>query len=271
MYQTARIDPRSWYYVPSKSTGRRPDVRGERCQWSKTSRVEPFLFSEQPPSWGRLRSLAELRHLLLPLPLPRVNFANFLLSNWAGYIAPGSSGEFTTATASWVEPSVTCLNDNDLYAPWVGIDGYGDQTVEQTGVQTACSTGKPVYSAWYEMYPKAPKYYSNPVSANDAFMATVTSTGSSFTMTIKDMTKGWTETTTKINATAENASAEAVIEAPGGYPAITSVNFTGVKFDGKALDTYTLVKSKSDSGPGTTLYKPTAITNGDDFSIVPKT
>jgi hypothetical protein len=200
-----------------------------------------------------------------------VAFGDFLTSNWAGYIAPGSNGQFTTVTASWVEPSVTCLKDADLYAPWVGIDGYGDTTVEQTGVQTACSTGSPKYSAWYEMYPAAPVYYSNPVSANDAFTATVTSSGSSFTLTIKDTTKGWTKTTTKTLSSAEHLSAEAVIEAPGGYPAITAVNFTGVKFDGAELDTYTLVKTKSDSGPGTTLYKPTKITNGDDFSIVPKT
>jgi hypothetical protein len=200
-----------------------------------------------------------------------VQFGDFFKSNWAGYIAPGSTGQFTTAKASWVEPTVRCLKDSDLYAPWVGIDGDGDGTVEQTGVQTACSTGSPKYSAWYEMYPKAPVYYSNPVSANDSFTATVTSTGSSFTLTMKDNTKGWTETTTKKLSSADHLSAEAVIEAPGGYPAITAVNFTGVKFDGAALDTYTLVKSKSDSGAGTTLYKPTKITNGDDFSIVPKT
>ncbi len=201
---------------------------------------------------------------------PHPGFGDFLLTNWAGYIAPGSSGQFTTVTASWVEPPVTCLNDNDLYAPWVGIDGFGNETVEQTGVQTACSTGSPVYSAWYEMYPKPPKYYTNPISANDAFTATVTYSGSSFTLTIKDKTKGWSETTTKKDSSAEDASGEAVIEAPGGYPGITAVNFTGVEFDGVALDTYSLVKSKSDSGPGTTIYKPTTITDGDDFSVVPK-
>jgi hypothetical protein len=200
---------------------------------------------------------------------PHVGYGDFLLSNWAGYIAPGRDGQFTTVTASWVEPSVTC-HGSDLYAPWVGIDGYGDDTVEQTGVQTACSGRSASYAAWYEMYPASPVYYSNPVSANDSFTATVTSSGKSYTLTMKDNTKGWSETTTKSLSSAEGASAEAVIEAPGGYPGITAVNFTGVKFDGAALDTYSLVKSKSDSGSGTTVYKPTKITDGDDFSIVPK-
>ncbi|MGO9344487.1 MAG: G1 family glutamic endopeptidase [Acidimicrobiales bacterium] len=202
--------------------------------------------------------------------VPRVAYGDFLLSNWAGYIAPGSSGQFTTVTASWVEPAVTC-HHSDLYAPWVGIDGYANMTVEQTGVQTECSGRSASYSAWYEMYPASPVYYSNPVSVNDAFTATVSSSGDTYTLKIEDVTKGWTETTTKSQSSAEGASAEAVIEAPGGYPGITSVNFTGVKFDGAALDTYSLVKSKSDSGPRTTVYKPTKITDGDDFSIVPKT
>jgi hypothetical protein len=112
-------------------------------------------------------------------------------------------------------------------------------------------------------------YYPDKISANDAFTATVSSSGSNFTLTIKDTTKGWTETTHS-TLSASHLSAEAVIEAPGGYPAITAVHFTGVEFDGAALDTYTLVKSKSDSGTGTTVYRPTRISNGDDFSIVPK-
>ena len=66
----------------------------------------------------------------------------FAGGNWGGYV---SFGSFTTATASWTEPSVTCNSTNDLFAPWVGIDGDGSSTVEQTGVATDCSSGRPVY------------------------------------------------------------------------------------------------------------------------------
>lgn len=200
---------------------------------------------------------------------PHVVYGRYTLSNWGGYVAPGSTGQFTTVTASWTEAAATCRNKNELYAPWVGIDGYGNGTVEQTGVQTACSTGSPVDSAWYEMYPAAPVYYSNTVKTGDKITATVTSSGTAFTLTISDTTRGWTKTTHSTLSSAKHASAEAVIEAPGGYPTLTSVDFTGVQFQNKALDTYSLVKLSTDTDSPVT-YKPTKITDTDDFKMVPK-
>src|SRR5205823_10300049 len=41
--------------------------------------------------------------------------------NWSGYVATGSG--FSSVSASWNEPGVSCNSSNDLYAPWVGIDG----------------------------------------------------------------------------------------------------------------------------------------------------
>jgi hypothetical protein len=154
--------------------------------------------------------------------------------NWAGYAATGSG--FKTITGSWVEPSVKCTADHDLYAPWLGIDGDGTQTVEQTGVQTSCASGKPVVSGWYEMYPAAPVYYSNAASIGDKFTASVTFTGgNSYKLVLKDVTKGWSHTVTK-SLSADNASAEAIIEAPGGFPSIPGgVHFTGIKVNGSLL------------------------------------
>ena len=100
--------------------------------------------------------------------------------NWGGYAAQGSG--FTSVSATWTEPSATCNSTNDLYAPWVGIDGYGSSTVEQTGVATDCSSGSPVDQAWYEMYPASPVYLSSssyPVRAGDVINASVTYSGSS--------------------------------------------------------------------------------------------
>jgi len=204
-----------------------------------------------------------------PAEAPHVVYGNFALSNWGGYVASESPESFTTATASWTEASATCRKKSELYAPWVGIDGYGTDTVEQTGVQTACSTGSPVDSAWYEMYPAAPVYYSNPVSTGDKITATVTASGDAYTMTISDITKGWTKTTVKSNPEAESASAEAVIEAPGGYPTLKAVKFTGVEFNGTPLDDFSLIKLETDTDSPVT-YTPTAIKNGDDFNMVPK-
>ncbi|MEV6829183.1 G1 family glutamic endopeptidase [Amycolatopsis sp. NPDC051102] len=190
----------------------------------------------------------------------------FAGGNWGGYV---SFGSFTTATASWTEPSVTCNSTNDLFAPWVGIDGDGSSTVEQTGVETDCSSGRPVYSAWYEMYPAAPVYYSVSVSAGDHITATVTRTATNtYRLDLSDTTKGWSKSTTK-SLTSRHASAEAIIESPtDSYPSISGgVKFTGVKFNGTNL------ASTSPSGldaddRGTYTWIPGAIgSDGQSFTI----
>ncbi|KAA9157121.1 hypothetical protein FPZ12_026190 [Amycolatopsis acidicola] len=197
---------------------------------------------------------------------PVFGATNFSGGNWGGYV---SFGSFTTATASWVEPSVTCNSSNDLFAPWVGIDGDGSSTVEQTGVATDCSSGSPVYQGWYEMYPAAPVYYDNPVSAGDQITATVTRTGTNtYQLALADTTKGWSKTTTK-SLSSQHSSAEAIIESPtDSYPGIDGgVKFTGVKFDGKNLaDTSPSGLDADDNGSNT--WSPSAIaSDGTDFTM----
>ena len=199
---------------------------------------------------------------------PRTNVGSDEISNWGGYVAHGET--FTSATASWTVPNVTCRTSGDLYAPWVGIDGDGTHTVEQTGVATDCQTGHPRHEAWYEMYPAAPVYYADPISTGDKITATVTANGTTFTLKITDKTKGWTEQVVKSLASAERATAEAVIEAPGGYPNIKSVNFTNVMFNGKKLGTFSqLVAYETQSG-SSTIYGPTAIKKQMNFKIKPE-
>jgi hypothetical protein len=167
--------------------------------------------------------------------------------NWAGYVASG--GTFTKVTGTWKEAVAKCTAKHDLFAPWLGLDGYGDETVEQTGVQTSCSSGKPVDSGWYEMYPAAPKYYSNPVSTGDTIKATVVfKGGSAYSLTLQDVTKGWTHTVRK-TLSAQNASAEAIIEAPGGFPGLPDgVTFSNVTVNGKTLSSFHPVKLTATGG-----------------------
>ncbi|MFF2144362.1 G1 family glutamic endopeptidase [Kitasatospora sp. NPDC058190] len=157
--------------------------------------------------------------------------------NWGGYAATGSG--FSSVSASWTEPDATCNSTNDLYAPWVGIDGYGSSTVEQTGVATDCSSGSPVNQAWYEMYPASPVYLSlssYPVSAGDHITASVTYAGSSrYTLKLTDSSRGWTYSTTK-SLSAQRTSAEVIIESPtGSYPDFGTLNFTSATVNGKSL------------------------------------
>jgi hypothetical protein len=160
--------------------------------------------------------------------------------NWGGYAATGSG--FTSVAASWTEANATCNSTDDLYAPWVGIDGYGSSTVEQTGVATDCSTGRPVHQAWYEMYPANPVYLSvssYPVSAGDHITAQVTYAGSNkYTLKLTDSSRGWTYTTTK-TLSARRVSAEVIIESPtGAYPNFGTLNFTSATVNGSALGSF---------------------------------
>lgn len=164
--------------------------------------------------------------------------------NWGGYAATGSG--FTSVSAKWTEPSASCESTNDLYAPWVGIDGYGTSTVEQTGVATDCSSGRPVDEPWYEMYPANPVYLNTstyPVSAGDVISASVTYVGSSrFTLKLSDTTRGWTYTTTKTLTSAKRRSAEVIIESPAGsYPDFGTLKFSSAMVNGSSLGSFSPV------------------------------
>jgi Peptidase A4 family len=163
-------------------------------------------------------------------------------TNWSGYAA--TSGTYTSVSASWTQPAGTCSRGDQYAAFWVGLDGYSSQTVEQTGSEVDCIGRTAEYYAWYEIYPQASVNYSNTVKAGDKFTATVTYEGSNeFSLSIKDITQGWSQTKTETLAGAARSSAEVIAEAPcctfsGGILPLTdfgTVSFTGSQADGSAL------------------------------------
>ncbi len=188
--------------------------------------------------------------------------------NWGGYAATGSG--FTSVKATWTEPAATCHSTSDLYAPWVGLDGYGSSTVEQTGVQTDCSSGSPVDSMWYEMYPANPVYPSTstyPVRAGDSITASVTYSGSTFTLVLKNNTRGWTFSIGKTLRSARRLSAEVIIESPTAhYPNFGTVSFSGCTVNGASLGSFSPVAM--DPSTGSTYEAHTsALSGGTAFSI----
>ena len=54
--------------------------------------------------------------------------------NWAGYAITSSAGSVTLVSGSFTVPTVSCSSSNAFAAFWVGIDGFNDNTVEQTGI-----------------------------------------------------------------------------------------------------------------------------------------
>ena len=103
---------------------------------------------------------------------PNHKISHSTSSNWAGYSA--INGRYTTVSASWKQPTASCTSQTTYSSFWVGLDGDGSNTVEQTGTSADCSGGTPRYYAWYEMYPKYPTNLRNPVQPGDAMSASVT-------------------------------------------------------------------------------------------------
>jgi Peptidase A4 family len=175
-------------------------------------------------------------------------------TNWSGYAATGSSGAFNAVSASWVQPTATCSSGDQYSAFWVGLDGYSSNTVEQTGTEVDCSGRTAEYSAWYEMYPAYPVYFSNTVHAGDQFTGSVTyqpGTGTAtgtFTITLHDITAGWTGTTSQALASAVRSSAEVIAEAPSSGSSgrvLPMTNFGTVNFSGATVNTTTNLCSAS--------------------------
>ena len=65
--------------------------------------------------------------------------------NWSGYAAHGKT--YTKISASWVEPTGHCTSSRTFSSFWVGLDGFGSRTVEQTGSEVDCAGGQASTSA----------------------------------------------------------------------------------------------------------------------------
>ncbi len=159
-------------------------------------------------------------------------------SNWAGYAATGSAGQFTSVSGSWTQPAGQCGGGNQYAAFWVGLDGYSSSTVEQTGSEVDCIRGVAQYYAWYELYPGASLNFPNPVRPGDHFTASVSYTGGNqFQLTLADISRGWTQTLTKTLAGAARSSAEIITEAPSStFRTLPLTNFGTVGFTGATVN-----------------------------------
>jgi hypothetical protein len=191
---------------------------------------------------------------------PRIKGAtNSTSTNWSGYAVTGTT--FTDVKGSWVQPAANCSataasptngkgNGNghgsgggggstgkaqSTYSSfWVGLDGYSSNTVEQTGTDADCSGTTPVYYGWYEFYPAFPINFANPVSPGDTINAEVAVSGATVTITLQDVTQGWTQRATQSSSGYALSSAEWVAEAPSSGKVLPLANFGTVNFGNAA-------------------------------------
>lgn len=201
---------------------------------------------------------------------PAAHRVNSTSSNWAGYAATGRT--FTSVSASWVQPSVSCGSQTTYSSFWVGIDGDGSNSVEQTGTEADCSGGRAYYSSWYEMYPAYPVNYSNTVRAGDHFTAKVSESGGTFTLTLSDLTQGWTKTTTKSGSGDKLASAEVIAEAPSSSSGVLplsnfgTASFSSAMANGQAIGNFSPDRITMASG-SVTKATTSSLSGGESFSV----
>ncbi len=168
---------------------------------------------------------------------PRIRNKDGTSTNWSGYAIETSlinprNNAVTDVVGSWVVPTVTCTNTNTYSSAWVGIDGYSDNSVEQTGTEQDCINGLPRYYAWYEMYPK-PSYLVNlSINVGDVMKAEVKFLQrNKFQLILTDVTTGRYFLTVQ-NSNANRQSAEWVMEAPWSGGTLPLANFGTVNFSG---------------------------------------
>ena len=141
--------------------------------------------------------------------------------NWSGYANDNSGGNvYQKISGSWTEPALTCTNEDQIAAFWVGLDGFNGSTVEQDGTLAQCFEGTAFYYSWWEMYPTNSIQVVANVSPGDKLKSSVSFAGSKYTLTVTDSTtpSASFKETEKCGSgqTCSNASAEWIAERPSG-------------------------------------------------------
>jgi len=133
-------------------------------------------------------------------------------SNWSGYAITGSG--FTAVTGHWTVPTVAKTTKATFSSNWVGIDGFNNSSLIQTGTEQDYYSGAAHYNAWWEILPAAEtRINSITVHPGDRMTASITrgSTGK-WTITISDSKGG--SFTTQQSYSGARTSAEWIEEAP---------------------------------------------------------
>ena len=101
-----------------------------------------------PSGAGALSLVLQPRRVVSSAPQGAVAAAaGWESSNWSGY-AETSSSPYTSVSGQWTVPTVTGPNGS-YSAAWVGIDGFNNSSLIQTGTEQDYSNGSGQYSAWW--------------------------------------------------------------------------------------------------------------------------
>jgi hypothetical protein len=174
-------------------------------------------------------------HLVTNARLPRTVLPHLAKNatvdsqNWSGYAAVAKSNvALRYAQTTFTVPSINCSavqigSGGQTYAAeWVGLDGFNSSTVEQTGVDSFCTSagGTATNQAWYEMFPLDPVVFSGVNPGDTIFVAVYYNKSTNqFQLNLRDETTGANMETSQpcpTGSTCDRNSAEVIEEDPGG-------------------------------------------------------
>ena len=157
---------------------------------------------------------------------------------WAGYIVTSDledhNKQVIGINASWTVPRIGVFSSDAFSSAWIGIGGYSDKTLIQTGTEHDSVNGEEYYSAWHEMLPdKAIRTNTMNISPGDVITASITlidSDMNQWAIRIHDVTSGQGFYRTFIY-NSSRLSAEWVVERPHVNEEVTRLaNFGTITF-----------------------------------------
>jgi hypothetical protein len=154
-------------------------------------------------------------------------------SNWSGYALAGT---YSRITGTWIVPKVNpAVAVVTTYAStWIGLDGFANRNLIQTGTESDVINGVVHYDAWWEILPAAERVIPKmTVSPGDHMTASISNgSGKKWTINLTDTTSGAVFTVTR-NYKGLGASAEWIVERPQvGRTLATLSNFGTTVFAG---------------------------------------
>jgi hypothetical protein len=135
-------------------------------------------------------------------------------NNWSGY---AETGTFTGVSSQWTVPTIAASSTASYSSTWIGIDGFNNGDLIQTGTEQDYYGSSAHYYAWWEILPAAQSplpVKTYPVSPGDRMTGEIYKTASGeWVISVVDTTKKWSFSVEKTYS-GPGTSAEWIMEAP---------------------------------------------------------
>lgn len=153
-------------------------------------------------------------------------------NNWSGYaIKKTKKNSYTSISGYWIVPKVKPTRKNSYSSAWLGIDGFSNPSLIQTGTEHDYVNGKVVYYPWWEILPAPETKINYPVSPRDLMYAKIEKLcNGKWLIVLANKTKGWVfKKVTPYTGPATDA--EWIMEAPSVNNKITRLaNYGKINF-----------------------------------------